>query len=379
MEAIFDNLQNIDFSLIPIGKIVTIVVILVLTQLLKRFIAGVIIKTCKHFALKTPTTLDDELLDVIEPSLSWIVQLGGFWLVAQILAANLGSQVSGAINQSLNIIIAFILAYVIYRCSSILGEALANVLLRTDTELDQLLKPLMPKLFQAAAIIVLAIKVSEIFLGQSAGALVGLLGGAGITLGLLFKDIIYDWFCTLIIYTDNLYKEGDWVGIEGVNGFVQILDIGFRTTTLHLTKWGSLVKMPNSKMISGIVENWSQNPGKELKWGINLTLKIDGISAQKTARICRGIEEFIPSIPGLSASFAVRFSGIEENARIIEVMAFVNDPDLYFDVEKNLNLGFLTLLEKEGVDTLYVQLECSPGEYKESQQALSNQNSLGKK
>lgn len=39
-----------------------------------------------------------------------------------------------------------------------------------------------------------------------------------------------------INYSDNLYREGDWVGISGVDGFVQILDIGFRTTTLHIVK-----------------------------------------------------------------------------------------------------------------------------------------------
>lgn len=58
----------------------------------------------------------------------------------------------------------------------------ANVVLRSDTELDQLLKPLMPKIFQSASIIILAIKVSELFLGQSAAALAGLLGGAGLSL-----------------------------------------------------------------------------------------------------------------------------------------------------------------------------------------------------
>ena len=112
--------------------------------------------------------------------------------------------------------------------------------LQTETELDELLRPLMPKIFQSAAIIVLTFKLSEIFLGQSAAALVGLLGGAGITLGLLFKDIVYDWFCTIIIYSDNLYREGDWIGISGVYGFVQVLNIGFRTTKLHIVKWGSI-------------------------------------------------------------------------------------------------------------------------------------------
>ncbi|MBW4569861.1 MAG: mechanosensitive ion channel family protein [Tolypothrix carrinoi HA7290-LM1] len=367
MEAVWNTLKNIDYSGIPIGKIVTVIILLTLTQTLRRFVVAAIVNTIERFTRKTKSNLDDELIAILKPSLSWLILVAGLWLAKEILAPNIGSQLSEAIGSTLNLVVVFIVAYFVYRASSILGQIIANVLLHTDTELDELLRPLMPKVFQSAAVIVITIKVSEIFLGQSAAALVGLLGGAGITLGLLLKDIVYDWFCTIIIYSDNLYREGDWVGISGVEGFVQILNIGFRTTTLHIYQWGSIMKMPNSKMISGIVENWSQNPGKELKWGISLTLKIDNISAQQTARICDSIREMPSFIKGLSKEIIVRFSKIENNARVIKVVAFVNDDNLYFDAEKNLNLAILEVLEKEKIDFLYVELETSPEKYKHLQ------------
>jgi MscS family membrane protein len=365
IEAVWNTLKNINYSGIPIAKIAAVILILTLTQLLRRFFVGVIIKSIERFTRKTKSTLDDEFIVVIKPSLSWLIQIAAFWLIKEILADNLGSQLNETIGRTINLVVVFIVAYIIYRTSSILGQLIANVVLHTETELDELLRPLMPKIFQSAAIIVLAIKISEIFLGQSAAALVGLLGGAGITLGLLLKDIVYDWFCTLIIYSDNLYREGDWVGVSGLQGFVQVLSIGFRTTTLHVYQWGSIVKMPNSKMITGIVDNWSQNPGDELKWGINLTLKIDNISAKQTARICHAIREIPSSIQGLSKEIIVRFSQIENNARVIKIVAFVNDENLYFDAENQLNLGILELLEQEGIDFLYVELETSPEKYKQ--------------
>lgn len=364
METVLNALQSINYSNIPIAKIAAVIVILTITQTLRRFVLAVIIKTIEKFTSKTETTLDDELIAIIKPALNWLILIGGFWLIKEILSEELGSKLTDTIGKSLNLIVIFIVGYVVYRASSILGQLIANVVLQTETELDELLRPLMPKIFQSAAIIVLVIKISEIFLGQSAAALVGLLGGAGITLGLLFKDIVYDWFCTIIIYSDNLYREGDWVGISGVDGFVQILEIGFRTTTLHIVKWGSIMKMPNSRMISGIVENWSQNPGEELKWGLNLILKIDGISAKQTARICDAIQQMPTSIPGLSPKCTVRFKNIEKNARVIELMAFVNDDNLYFDAERNLNLAILELLEQEGIDSLYVELRTEPEKYK---------------
>lgn len=371
-QAVWNTIKNINYSGVPIVKIVVVIIILTLTQTLRRFIVAGIVKSIERFTAKTETKLDDELIAIAKPALSWLILIGGFWLVKEILAENLGPQLSQSIGSTLNLIVIFIVAYVVYRASSILGQVLANIALNSETELDELLRPLMPKIFQSAAIVVIAIKISEIFLGQSAAALVGLLGGAGITLGLLLKDIVYDWFCTLIIYSDNLYREGDWVGITGVEGFVQIQNIGFRTTTLHVYQWGSILKMPNSKMISGIVENWSQNPGKELKWGISLTLKIDGISAKQTSRICDAIREMPSSIKGLSKEIIVRFSKIEDNARVIKVVAFVNDDNLYFDAEKNLNLSILELLEIEGIDFLHVQLRTDPEKYKLSQNAPNN-------
>jgi MscS family membrane protein len=372
IEAVWNTLQNINYSSIPIAKIAAVILILTVTQILRRFFVGVVIKSIERFTSKTKSTLDDELIIVIKPALSWLIQIGGFWLIKEILAENLGNQLTETIGRILNLVVVFIVAYVIYRSSSILGQLIANIVLHTETELDELLRPLMPKIFQSAAIIVLTIKISEIFLGQSAAALVGLLGGAGITLGLLLKDIVYDWFCTLIIYSDKLYGEGDWVGVSGVDGFVQILNIGFRTTTLHVTKWGSIIKMPNSRMISGIVENWSQNPGKELKWGLNVILKIDGISARQTARICDAIQEMPKSMAGFSPSCIVRFKQIEDNARIIEMMAFVNDDNLYFEAEKNLNLAILELLEQEGIDFLHIELRTDPENYQKTRNAIKN-------
>ena len=372
MEAILDTLKNLDYSGIPIGKIVAVIIILTLTQTLRRFVIAAIVKTIERLTKKTETTLDDELIAILKPALSWLILIGGLWIVKEIMAPELGVQLSETIGRTLNLVVVFIIAYAVYRAASIFGQIIANVLLHSDTELDELLRPLMPKIFQSAAIIVIAIKISEIFLGQSAAALVGLLGGAGITLGLLLKDIVYDWFCTLIIYSDNLYREGDWVSVEGLQGFVQIMSIGFRTTTLHVYQWGSIVKMPNSRMITGIVENWSQNPGEELKWGLCLTLKIDNISAKQTARICDAIREMSSSIKGLSSEMIVRFSHIENNARVIKIVAFVNDANLYFDAERNLNLAILELLEQERIDFLYVDLRTEPEKYKQSQKAANN-------
>jgi MscS family membrane protein len=77
-------------------------------------------------------------------------------------------------------------------------------------------------------------------------------------------------------------------------------------------------------------------------------------------------------INGMSPSCTVRFKKIEQNARVIEIIAFVNDDNLYYEAEKQLNLAILELLEQEGIDFLSVDLRTEPEKYKQYQKSAKN-------
>jgi MscS family membrane protein len=362
MEIVWHTLNTINYSNIPIVKIAIAIFILSLLQVLNKSLVTIAIKGFKRLTSKVNIRFNDELALLLKPSLSYLILVSGLWIGNEILAENLGSQLNDLIAKILNLIAIFAVAYIIYQASSVLGKFFAQIVLQTGTDLDILLKPLMPKIFQSIAVIIVIIKLTELFLGQSATALVGLLGGAGITLGLIFKDILYDWFCTIIIYLDRLFQEGDWVKVAGTSGSARIVSIGFRTTALHMVEGGAILKMPNSKMVSGTVENWSQNVGREVKLGLNLILKLDSVSAEKTALICDRIQEMPKSIQGCYELSRVRFSKIELNVRTIEVLAFVSEEKLYFKAEKQLNLAILELLESEGINPFSVHLEIEEGQ-----------------
>ncbi|MEG4145520.1 mechanosensitive ion channel domain-containing protein [Microcoleus sp. Pol12B5] len=361
-EKLLDS--HITVAHIPLTKIVLVVIIITLTQLLRGLFFSIAIKRIKLLTNGTETTLDDELVEILEQPSGWLIFIAGLWIVQVILVENIKPQVSETLAKILSLSAIVTVAYIVYRASPLLGEILRKLTLNTKTELDDLLVPYVPRLFQTVALAVVVLKASELLLGASASALIGLLGGAGITFGLLVKDIIYDWFCTIIIYTDNLYRPGDWVMVEGIDGSVQVLEIGIRTTKLRLAKWDSIKKIPNSKMITGIVENWSQNPASEKSFGINLSLKIDSVSAEKTAIICEAIQKVPTSINSLHERCFVWLDRLEQNARVINIRAFNNNLDLYFDACHELNLAILSLLEKEGIDTLHLEFRTYLGSYK---------------
>ncbi|NES45720.1 mechanosensitive ion channel domain-containing protein [Moorena sp. SIO2C4] len=354
-ERIFDT----DFKVpnIPVATIVIVVLILLFTHILRGLFTSIIIHRLERLTSGTESTHDDEFIRILKQPLGWLIWIGGLWLVHLVVATHLSDTQNQKIPEFLFVSVLFIATYILYRAAPLLGELLAGLAANTETELDDLFVPYFPKLFQIAAILIAAIKASEIVLGASAGALIGLLGGAGVALGLLFKDIVYDWCCTVIIYADGLYKPGDVIVLDGVSGRVKILNIGLRSTRLLITEWGYIKKLPNSKMISGIFANWSDKTGDTVQWGINLNLKIDGISAEQTRRICQAIKENVSSIDGLNKEkILVVFSRLEQNARVIKIRVFVIEPKLYYDVQSNLNLAVLEILENEEINQLHVYL-----------------------
>ncbi|WP_424097270.1 mechanosensitive ion channel family protein [Moorena producens] len=370
INLIKDRIFDTDFKVpnIPVSTIVIVVLILLLTHILRGLFTSIIMDRLELITSRTKTTLDDEFIRILRRPLGWLIWIGGLWLVHLVVATHLSDTQNQKIPEILFLSVLFIATYILYRAAPLLGELLAGLAAKTETELDDLFVPYFPRLFQTAAIVIAAIKASEIVLGASAGALIGLLGGAGVALGLLLKDIVYDWFCTVIIYADGLYRPGDWVELDGINGFVEILSIGLRSTKVRIINLGGTKKVPNSQMIGGVVVNyWSHNPGDTLELGaINLTLKIDGISAEQTTQLCQAIKAKILTIDGLhKQEMFVLLSSIEENARVILVRAFSIDKKLYFAAINDLNIAILQILQKQEIDHLHVELKKDLKDYKQ--------------
>ncbi|MCL2932523.1 MAG: mechanosensitive ion channel family protein [Trichodesmium sp. MAG_R03] len=365
LELLWSNITNSDFFGIPAFKPVLAFVILLFTLLFQGVISKKIIKYIKHLTVKAGYDLDDKLLELIKKPLNFLIIAVALWIIKIILAKDL------IFNPQLSALIFLtLIAFLVYNAAPLLGKILEFLTLQTETELDDLLVPYIPKLLRIAAFVIVIIKASEVFLGASAGALIGLLGGAGVALGLLFKDIIYDWCCTVIIYTDGLYKPNDWIEVSG--DFVQVVEIGLRTTKLYSWEWGSIKKMPNSRMVSGIVDNWSQDKSEIKEWGFKGFIKIDCITSDKVEKMLEGMKELFGSINGFyPGKYKAIFMGIEGNARVFRYMAKV-DPQYYGLALNNFRLGLMKLMEKEGIVTQNVHIIADQDTYAKNIKMASN-------
>jgi len=107
------------------------------------------------------------------------------------------------------------------------------------------------------------------------GTLTGVLAGAGIAgivIGLAVRDVVSDLLAGIILFFDRPFKIGDAIVIGDVGG--QVLDIGLRS--VKIKTWdGVFVTIPNSKVYSGIVKNYTKYDRRRLEMVVGVDYDSD--------------------------------------------------------------------------------------------------------
>lgn len=97
------------------------------------------------------------------------------------------------------------------------------------------------------------------------GTLTGMLAGAGIAgivIGMAVRDIASDLLAGVILFFDRPFKIGDAMVLGDLGG--QVLDIGLRSTKVK-TWDGVFVTIPNSKVYTGVVKNYTRYDRRRLE------------------------------------------------------------------------------------------------------------------
>jgi len=141
-------------------------------------------------------------------------------------------------------------------------------------------------------IIIIALLFILSRLGFNVSALIASLGIGGLAVALAAKDIIANFFASILLLFDDSFNQGDWVELAGVEGTV--VETGLRKTTIR-TFDNSLVFLPNSAIMAANIKNWSKRKiGRHLK--IYLGVGYDA-SPEKLEACMKELREFLDSSP----------------------------------------------------------------------------------
>ncbi len=368
---IFQNIFNPNSLVfgIPASKVCIVLIIIAVTLVFRRLFSLILIKYLKRLAARTKTEFDDILIQILEKPLGFFIMLLGLVLSRMLLIAHINPSIDKTIQSLLQFGFVMIVCWLLYRSADVFTVFLEKVARRTKTELDDLLVPYAKKVIKTIAVIFVIIKAAELFLGMSAASLIGLLGGLGLTLGLVFKDIIANWFGCAVIYIDNLFREGDWVQLDdGKVVDADVESIGLRSTKFrNFDKTVSIV--PNGLIANSVVKNWSRMYKRRVKY----SFRIDGLVSEKMEHVLTGIREIIVTNEDVHQEFhMVNFRELEGNARIIRLYYFTKTTlwKEHEQVRENINLQILKLFEREGIEKLaYTIIDLSddrPGDFERS-------------
>jgi len=365
MQAVFDFINRyLTVFGIPGTQLLLGIFIIILSLMLRKVFSIWVLNYFKKLTAKTKTELDEALVDILNPPLSYLILLVGFELAR--LVINFPDKFDITLENWIQLGFVAMFCWLIYRSADVFTSFLEKAAKQTKTELDDVLAPYLKKVIKVAAVIIVVIKAAEILLGMSAAALLGLLGGMGLTLGLVFKDIVANWFGCAIIYIDNLYREGDWVQLDdGKVVDADVEEIGLRSTRFrNFDKTISVV--PNATVANAVVKNWSKMYKRRVKYNFN----IDGINTQQLEKVLDGLRNILAKDEGVHQEFhMVNFRELVGNTRVIRLYYFTKTTAWkeHEQIRENVNLKILKLFENQRVDKLaYTIVDLSddrPGEY----------------
>ncbi len=220
---------------------------------------------------------------------------------------------------------------------------------KTESKFDDLLVPM----FRTALRIVLGILAvfmgSKIFHYDVTHLIAGL-GIGSLAVALAAKDTIENLFGSVTVVIDRPFHIGDWVVIGDTEGTVEKL--GFRSTRIR-TFYDSQVSVPNSKLISAVVDNMGQRVYRRIKTYLSLTYQTP---PDKISAFCEGIRELIRQHPYTRKDYYhVYFN--QFNASSLDVLLYcflqVEDWAMELRERERLFLDIIRLAEELGVEFAY--------------------------
>jgi len=186
-------------------------------------------------------------------------------------------------------------------------------------------------------------------IGVQTASVIAVLGAAGLAVGLALQGSLSNLAAGVLLVTFRPFRTGEFVDLGGVMGTV--LHVQIFSTTLR-TADGKIVVVPNGKIISGNIVNFSREPVRRNEFiiGVAYEADVDEVIAllkqvvEADSRVLqdKGVQIGLNELAASSMNFVVR--------------CWSNSSDLqnvYWDLLKN----FKRALDSKGIGIPYPQMD----------------------
>ncbi len=272
-----------------LGEIFQAIGIFLLFIFARRLFFRTTMKSLKVLAKKTQTDVDDQVIAALEDPLEFAFVVVGLYFAGQFVT--LSDTAVHLLAQCVRSLIALTLFWAMYRVVDPLSALFDRAVGLFGSEgMHETVKGFFIKLVKA---IIVCLGIAAIFQewGFNVAAVLGSLGLVGMAVALGAQDFIKNMFAGMTIFLDRMFEKGNWIKTPDVEGTVE--EIGFRATKIRQFD-KALVTIPNSKLASEALINFSRMTQRRIYWKIGVEYRT---TKEQLSGIITDIQEYLHGNP----------------------------------------------------------------------------------
>ena len=314
---------------------------------LKRIILSYIQKKVESYVGKTEAEWDDELFNAIIKPVNAFVMIGAVHIAAFLLVFNLANFPTELIGKSYSIFLGLSVIWLVYRLVDVAAHYVDELLSKADEGLRGQFTPLIRRALRILVVIVGSLTILAT-IGINITSLIALGGVLSLAFAMGSQDSVANLIGTLNILTDRPYKVGDWITVGStIDGDVE--EIGFRSTKIRMFD-KTLMSVPNGKLASETIKNWSRMPKRRIKMTLGLSYDT---SAKQMKSALKEIEKILEEDKGVDQEYKlVQFTDFGASSMDVFLYYFSTSTvwKEYLDTRERVNLKIMDKVEELGLE-----------------------------
>lgn len=347
-------------------RVLLAALILVLTWLIRRLIAGIVPRIVSRLTTWTKSAWDDRIVNALMPPVRLLILVWGIGFAVIVL--ELPSDIHNVAMQITNAVGAYGMFWAFFRLVSPLIDIFWSLSKRgvTDSTVTELFEQKLTRVLgqiTKAIIVILGIAVILETWGYDVNGLIAGLGIGGLAVALAAQNTIANLLGYFVILADEPFRIGEYVVFNNISGTVE--HIGFRSTRIRVLDQ-SLVSVPNDTVMNASITNWSRLAKRRL----NITIGIEySSSSDQILSVVQAIRDMLMHHEQVQDdSITVQFVEFNASSLDIMVICFINTPAWgdFQAVKQDINLKIIDIVTERGVSmafpsrTVYVEHVESP-------------------
>lgn len=239
-----------------------------------------------------------------------------------------------------HLVLALLILWIGWIIAARVSRIMRAALQRSD-KVDPTLRPILVSTADwILKIVVVALALSQV--GVQIAAIVTLLGAAGLAVGLALQGTLQNIAAGIMLILLRPFQVGDYIESDGgVAG--TILEVGLFNTKLEKAD-GVYVFVPNGKLWSGSITNYSRNEKRRLELLVKVDYHTDPAVALQVLTGYLNADQRVLSAPSLQ----VVVSNVDNTGTEITLRAWTLRTT-YWDLRYDLNAGLRSTLSKAGI------------------------------